>query len=259
MAQYQAADQAPNWSLPSTPYSVGTTIYYVCLGSGLHRQVKVFWHGHRLAVNIWDTGRVHVQGKGASHFAQLSVECTGRFFAQRAPAPAVAGSLRVPRPFPDPISQARLEVTSRASVNLCWVSTSVVPPPPSFCRVCSALFREVFWVSSVGVCGLLLLVSSRPHDGVVALLPSSIQRWSRHRHKRIRGIGSQASSQRGAKSCRLALASKAHPFLILARVSRWTKALRLKISTFPNFQAEIRGMASRRSVARHRSNAFFWS
>ena len=40
-------------------------------GSGLHRQVKVLWRNHRLAVNIWGTGRVHIQGKGASHFAQL--------------------------------------------------------------------------------------------------------------------------------------------------------------------------------------------
>ena len=40
-------------------------------GSGLHRQVKVHWHGRRLAVNIWDTGRVHVQGTGARNFAQL--------------------------------------------------------------------------------------------------------------------------------------------------------------------------------------------
>ena len=35
----------------------------------LRRQVKVHWHGRRLAVNIWNKGRVHVQGKG--HFAQL--------------------------------------------------------------------------------------------------------------------------------------------------------------------------------------------
>ena len=37
-------------------------------------------------------------------------------------------------------------------------------------------------------------------------------RWSRFWHKRIRGIGSQAASRRGAKSRRLALAFKARSF-----------------------------------------------
>ena len=40
-------------------------------GSGLHRQLKIQWHGRQLAVNIWQTGRVHVQGKGAGRFAWL--------------------------------------------------------------------------------------------------------------------------------------------------------------------------------------------
>ena len=40
-------------------------------GSGLHRQLKIQWHGWQLAVNIWQTGRVHVQGKGAGRFARL--------------------------------------------------------------------------------------------------------------------------------------------------------------------------------------------
>ena len=60
-------------------------------GSGLHRQVKVLWRNHRLAVNIWGTGRVHVQGKGASHFAQLLLSVKDPFFAQRFSAPTVAG------------------------------------------------------------------------------------------------------------------------------------------------------------------------
>ena len=48
-----------------------------------------------------------------------------------------------------------------------------------------------------------------------------LRRWSRHRHKRIRGIGSQAASRRGAKSRRLALASKARSFSGLAHFSHW--------------------------------------
>ena len=40
--------------------------------SGLHRQLKIQWHGRQLAVNTWQTGRVHVQGKGSGgHFGQL--------------------------------------------------------------------------------------------------------------------------------------------------------------------------------------------
>ena len=54
-----------------------------------------------------------------------------------------------------------------------------------------------------------------------------LRRWSRHRHKRIRGIGSQAAPRRGAKSRRLALASKARSFPFLTRVSQWTKPFRL--------------------------------
>ena len=40
-------------------------------GSGLHRQLKIQWDGRQLAVNIGQTGRVHAQGKGSGHFAQL--------------------------------------------------------------------------------------------------------------------------------------------------------------------------------------------
>ena len=38
---------------------------------GLHRQLIIQWHGRQLAVNIWQIGRVHVQGKGAGRFARL--------------------------------------------------------------------------------------------------------------------------------------------------------------------------------------------
>ena len=48
-----------------------------------------------------------------------------------------------------------------------------------------------------------------------------LRRWSRFRHKRIRGIGSQAASRRGAKSRRLAFAFKARSFSGLAFVSHW--------------------------------------
>ena len=48
-----------------------------------------------------------------------------------------------------------------------------------------------------------------------------LRRWSRFRHKRIRGIGSQAASRQGAKSRRLALAFKARSFSGLAFVSHW--------------------------------------
>ena len=40
-------------------------------GSGLHRQVKVLWRNHRLAVNILGTGRVHIHGKVVGQFAQV--------------------------------------------------------------------------------------------------------------------------------------------------------------------------------------------
>ena len=51
-------------------------------------------------------------------------------------------------------------------------------------------------------------------------------RWSRSRHKRIRGIGSQAASRRGAKSRRLALAFKARSFSGPTLVSHWKMCFR---------------------------------
>ena len=39
-------------------------------GSGLHRQRKFLWHGGYVSVNIWQTGRVHNQGRGSGELAR---------------------------------------------------------------------------------------------------------------------------------------------------------------------------------------------
>ena len=71
MAQYMAAGQAPNWSLPSTPYSVGTTICYVCLDQDFIDKSR-----HCGMVTDWQL-IFGTLGKGASHFAQLLSNAQG--------------------------------------------------------------------------------------------------------------------------------------------------------------------------------------
>ena len=47
-------------------------------GSGLHREAELTWHGRNVAVNISQTGCVHIQGKGAGSSAQsLTSWCKG--------------------------------------------------------------------------------------------------------------------------------------------------------------------------------------
>ena len=90
----------------------------------------------------------------------------------------------------------------------------------------------------------LLFVSFRPHDGVVALIPSFSEMEP-----------TQAQThQRNRLSGRVTARCKKPPFSTCFTVDKSSLA---QFSTFPNFQAEIRGMASRPSIARHRSDAFF--
>ena len=194
-------------------------------GSGLHQQVKVLWRNHRLAVNIWGTGRVHIQGKGASHFAQLLLNAKG-VSSHSEPQPQRSPVLSES----PPISGSYFPGQAGSLISCIIESVSGVFPVFPRLRV-SAMFVLHYFVRFLG-CFLLGSVGSFLSSllgRMMELLLESLflRRWSRHRHKRIRGIGSQAASRRGANSRRLALASKAHSFSVLARVSRWTKAFRL--------------------------------
>ena len=37
--------------------------------SGLHRQAKIQWNGRNMAINVWQTRRVHIQGREAGNLA----------------------------------------------------------------------------------------------------------------------------------------------------------------------------------------------
>ena len=189
-------------------------------GSGLHRQVKVLWRNHRLAVNIWGTGRVHIHGKGASHFAQLLLTANDLSLhsdpqPQQSPvlseSPPVTGS-DLPGQAGSSISYIVDFVSGILSVCLCFRVSALFA---SFCR-----FMGSFGFSLLGTA---VSFNSCLLGRVMKWLLKNLflRRWSRHRHKRIRGIGSQAASRRGAKSRRLAFASKARSFSGLAHFSHW--------------------------------------
>ena len=168
-------------------------------GSGLHRQVKVLWRNHRSAVNIWGTGRVHVQGKGASHFAQLLLN-------------AKDNSLHSdPQP---PQSPVLSESSPATGSDLPGQAGSVLPCIVAFViGILLACLR--FWVgmffaplrcfmesSGFAFLGSSVSLKARLFGNLVkrSLTHPFLRRWSRFRHKRIRGIGSQAASREEHKA-----------------------------------------------------------
>ena len=178
-------------------------------GSGLHRQVKVLWRNHRLAVNIWGTGRVHIQGKGASHFAQLLLSVKDHSLhsdslLQQSPvlsesSPATGSHL--PGHAGSVFASIAFSVLGVLLVSLCcWVGMFLAP------------FR--CFMGSLGSAFLGSAISLKDsfawHLGVeTPLCPHFLfWRWSRSRHKRIRGIGSQDN--------RITARSKKPPFSILS-------------------------------------------
>ena len=81
-------------------------------GSGLHRQLKIQRHGRQLAVNICQTGRVHVQGKGSGHFAQLLslAHASSMGLASKPSQPSFTSFSSEAPTFESRIPQARQEV-----------------------------------------------------------------------------------------------------------------------------------------------------
>ena len=225
MAQYMAAGQAPNWSLPSTPYSVGTTICYVCLDQDFidrsrHCGMVTDW---QLIFGTLDAYMFRARAPATSpNFCRMH-----RAFLRTASPSPLRSPVLSESP---PISGSDLPGQAKSPISC--ISESLLGVLPLFPRLrASAVFALHCFVRCFG-CLLLGFAGSFFSSllgRMVEWLPSSpfIRRWSRHRHKRIRGIGSQAASRRCAKSRRLALSSKAHPFSILARVSQWTQAFRL--------------------------------
>ena len=166
------------------------------------------------------------------------------------PSPRGRRFSQSPRPRQEPISQGMLEAPSPFDRKFRLGVFSRFPRLRSSAGSALHDVMVFFGVSSDGPRGFFLFLSFGPCDGVPSL--PSFRRWSRHRHKRIRGIGSQAASRRGAKSRRIAFAFKAHSVSILARVSRWTNVLTPPLRLFPNSQAEIRVMASHWSNSHRR-------
>ena len=58
-------------------------------GSGFHRQIKYRWKGDIVSVNIWHTGRVHLQGRGSGDLA--------RRLSELAPSSSTSGRSVSPR------------------------------------------------------------------------------------------------------------------------------------------------------------------
>ena len=144
-------------------------------GSGLHRQVKVLWRNHRLGVNIWGPGRE-------------SSPATGSLL------PGQAGSA---------FSNVVVSVLGILLAFLrCWVGMFFAPFRCFMGSLGSVLLGSAFSLMTYLRGTLVKRLCSH----------SLFWRWRRSRHKRIRGIGSQAESRRGAKSRLLALAFKARSF-----------------------------------------------
>ena len=148
-------------------------------GSGLHRQVKVLWRGHRPATT--------------PNFCRMQ----RAFLRTASPSPSGRRFLSDSQP----------------------ISGSDLPGQAG-----SPISCEVFLVSSFGVCGFAGSFLSYLLGRMMEWLSNFplIRRWSRHRHKRVRGIGSQAASRRGVKKPPFSPRFQGTPFSILARVSRWT-------------------------------------
>ena len=140
-------------------------------GSGLHRQTKLYWRGNVVSVNIWQTGRVHVQGFGAGDLARRLSS----------------------------LSRDSRSQTAHAGSDTPGVGYH--PLPETFCFLHSFIrwFRVFcFLVWHVLVFMLLRLRSFLGH-------PSRSKR--RRRHKQIKGVGSQAAARRGARSRCIAIAT----------------------------------------------------
>ena len=115
MAQFLAAGQVHNWFLPCAPYLDVIMNFDVCLDLDFidrsrYCGVITVWQ-----LNIWGTGRVHIQGKDASHFAQLLLNAKD-ISLHSDPQPQLSPVLSESRP------QARLEVISCALLILCLAS-----------------------------------------------------------------------------------------------------------------------------------------
>ena len=120
---------------------------------------------------------MHIQGKGASHFAQLLLNAKDNSL-QSDPQPPQSPVLSESSPAtgPDLPGQA-------GSVLSCIVAFAL------------GILHGVFRVRLFGFCGFPQ--SSFVWNLVKRLLTHPfLRRWSRFRHKRIRGIGSQAASRR---------------------------------------------------------------
>ena len=189
-------------------------------GSGLIRQVKVHWHGRRLAVIIWDTGRVHVQGMAAGHFAQLLSVAhanSSRHESKPSRTPALLESPSTSGP--DPPGHVGSPISSNCKPRFGF-STRL--PRPCDCVV-SVLHAVMFFFLGVFL-RAWWFVPWAVLRGDVAFFPGTFltpRRWSRHRRKRIRGSCSPAAPRRGAKCRRMALTFKAPSDSILARGTRW--------------------------------------
>ena len=139
-------------------------------GSGLRRQAKITWTGRRAAINIRCP---HVQGKQAASLAQ-TVSAGIKGASRR---PSVSSDAPITNPTGTPPQECS---------GLCRVSFF------SSCGVWVSHVLRVFWCLWGGALSVLF-----------GFLPekfcSSIVVRSRTPRERIRGVGSQAASRRGAK------------------------------------------------------------
>ena len=146
------------------------------LGSGLHRQAKFRWRGGMISVNIWQTGRVHIQGRGSGDLARrLSTFPRSPFCGSS----SSAASASIGR--------------KNSSFNIAEPNTvSLMAPGVAFGSLCGfgGLSIPTFWV-------FCLLLFMRAQLLPFPLLETSSwppERSNRHkRRKLIRGTGSQAA------------------------------------------------------------------
>ena len=200
-------------------------IFNACLDQDFIGKLRFCGVTTVLAVNIWGTGRVHIQGKGASHFAHLLLSVKDHSQHSDALPPqspvlsessSATGSL-LPGQAGSAFSNLVVSVLGILLVSLSsWVGMF-------FCSILvfhgflgSVLLGSAFSLKTYLLGTLVKRLCSH----------SLFWRWSRSRHKRIRGIGSQAASRRGAKSRRLALAFKARSISGPTFHSHWKMFLR---------------------------------
>ena len=224
-------------------------------GSGLHRQL---WRNHRLEVNIWNTGRGHIQGKGASHFAQLLVNAKD-ISVHSDPQPQLSPVLSESPPV------CGSDLPGQAGSPILSIADSVFGILPvclrfrvsvMFAQFCC--FMGVFWVLSFGICGFPHFMYSWPRDEVVAQVPFSSEmeptQAQAHQRNRLSGLIT-ARSKKPPFSPRFQGAF----FFGSGACFSMAETFPGHFSTFPNFQAEIRGMAGHRPIARHHSDDIFGS